>query len=98
MACSCDTSAYGRYNGRRVATIENYDGPTQNWAWGGCTDDVKFAYEQTKKFIQVDPTGPNKAVDLKMMIRQHNEEAGRLVSESRHITVMSFSSNYHPVN
>ena len=60
---------------------------TGDFMWGGCTDDVGFAYEETKKFIDVD-RGSNRVTDFRSMIVSHNQEAGRLVSGNLYLYIL----------
>jgi len=51
----------------------------KDWAWGGCIDDVAFAYAKSKQFIDVE-RNPHDGNDFRVMLQTHNYEAGRLVS------------------
>ena len=53
-------------------------------SWGGCGDDVEYAYGFAREFIDARErdtvlTGKSKTRDRKEM-NKHNNEAGRLVS------------------
>ena len=50
----------------------------EDWTWGGCTDDVAFAYAKSKQFIDVAPNA-RRGSHFRTMLRSHNYEAGRLV-------------------
>uniref|UniRef100_A0AAU7EBH2 Protein Wnt n=1 Tax=Terebratalia transversa TaxID=34513 RepID=A0AAU7EBH2_TERTR len=63
LQCSCDSSL------KDVAV----DG---EWVWGGCSDNVVFGYRKSKDFM--DARRKKRRKDFREMIRQHNNEAGRL--------------------
>lgn len=46
------------------------------WSWGGCSDDIVYGYNKSKQFTK------NKHIssDIKELVRNHNNEAGRMVS------------------
>lgn len=67
LQCSCDT-------GRPSEPPSN----GENWVWGGCADDVGFAYTKSKEFVDVERKHGN---DFGIVLQHHNYEAGRLVSE-----------------
>lgn len=48
----------------------------QMWQWGGCSDDIEYGYKKSQRFTK------NKHIssDIKELVRNHNNEAGRLVS------------------
>ena len=48
------------------------------WEWGGCTDDVAFAYVKSKQFVDLERDARS-VNDFRMMLQSHNYEAGRLV-------------------
>lgn len=50
----------------------------EDWRWGGCLDDVAFAYAKSKEFIDVERNA-HRGSDFRTMIHSHNYEAGRLV-------------------
>ena len=52
-----------------------------DWVWGGCMDDVAFAYAKSKQFIDVEPNA-RRGSDFRTMLQSHNYEAGRLVSST----------------
>jgi len=49
-----------------------------DWTWGGCVDDVAFAYTKSKQFVDVEPNA-RRGNDFRTMLQSHNYEAGRLV-------------------
>lgn len=55
-----------------------------NWKWGGCSDDVDFGYKKSAQFMDVGlPKGEStRRVNGRTRILLHNNEAGRLVSDS----------------
>ncbi|KAJ6219048.1 hypothetical protein RDWZM_004860 [Blomia tropicalis] len=65
--CGCDETT------RRSKNVQH------NWEWGGCSDDIHYGAEFTKKFIDSveDPTTPDGLVNL------HNNEVGRRVIKSK---------------
>ncbi|XP_067935055.1 protein Wnt-6-like isoform X2 [Watersipora subatra] len=44
------------------------------WSWGGCSDDIIFGYNKSKQFTKT----KHISTDIKGLIRNHNNEAGRL--------------------
>ncbi|CAH1788770.1 unnamed protein product [Owenia fusiformis] len=63
MQCSCESE---------YRDISKDD----KWVWGGCGDNVKFGYIKSAEFMDARPK--KKRVDLRTLILQHNNEAGRL--------------------
>jgi len=61
------------------------------WTWGGCMDDVAFAYAKSKQFIDVERDA-RKGSDFRTMLQTHNYEAGRLVR------FIIFFAYYSPVS
>ena len=51
--------------------------PDGDFVWGGCADDVSYAYSTAKKFVDVDQAKLGR--DFHVMMQLHNNEAGRLV-------------------
>lgn len=66
LQCSCDS-------GRPSEPPSN----GENWVWGGCADDVGFAYTKSKEFVDVERKHGN---DFGIVLQHHNYEAGRLAS------------------
>ena len=50
----------------------------EDWTWGGCVDDVAFAYTKSKQFVDVE-RNTRTGSDFRAMLQSHNYEAGRLV-------------------
>ena len=50
------------------------------WEWGGCGDDVDFAYHKSKEFMDIS-NNARMPSDLNALVTLHNNEAGRLVSK-----------------
>lgn len=71
--------------GGEVGKADELSQTSGDFLWGGCTDDVGFAYEETKKFMEVDQNTNSKGNDFRAMIQKHNREAGRLVSAVKKI-------------
>ena len=61
-ACGCDS----RYKG-----VSN-----EGWQWGGCSDNVHFADQFSRKFVDAGEKGR----DFRTLVNLHNNEAGRAVS------------------
>lgn len=61
-ACGCDS----RYKG-----VSN-----EGWQWGGCSDNVHFADQFSRKFVDAGEKGR----DFRTLVNLHNNEAGRTVS------------------
>ena len=76
--CGCDETT------RRSKNVQH------NWEWGGCSDDIHYGAEFTKKFIDSveDPTTPDGLVNL------HNNEVGRRVCHS----CMHYCLQFHFLN
>ena len=64
--CGCDARMKGR--GQKPGEL--------SWEWGGCSDDFKYGYDFSKKFM--DPSNKEKSISVSMA--RHNNEAGRKVS------------------
>ena len=61
-ACGCDN----RYKG-----VSN-----EGWQWGGCSDNIHFADQFSRKFVDAGEKGR----DFRTLVNLHNNEAGRTVS------------------
>ena len=61
-ACGCDS----RYQGVSNA----------GWQWGGCSDNIHFADQFSRKFVDAGEKGR----DFRTLVNLHNNEAGRTVS------------------
>jgi hypothetical protein len=56
--------------------------PTEgDWEWGGCGDNVNFGFKKSRDFMDAPY---RKRSDIKTLVKLHNNDAGRLVSNSRH--------------
>lgn len=62
LACGCDS----RYKG-----VSN-----EGWQWGGCSDNIHFADQFSRKFVDAGEKGR----DFRTLVNLHNNEAGRTVS------------------
>lgn len=47
-----------------------------DWKWGGCSDNIEFGDEISRRYIDVLETGS----DARAIVNLHNNEAGRRVS------------------
>jgi len=65
-ACGCDS----RYKGVSNA----------GWQWGGCSDNIHFADQFSRKFVDAGEKGR----DFRTLVNLHNNEAGRTVSHWRY--------------
>nr|QDW65347.1 Wnt6 [Himerometra robustipinna] len=65
LQCGCDNSSNSIIQQTKNAT----------WLWGGCGDNVHFGYIKSIEFID---TQEKRRSDIKSLITQHNNEAGRL--------------------
>lgn len=65
-ACGCDS----RYKGVSNA----------GWQWGGCSDNIHFADQFSRKFVDAGEKGR----DFRTLVNLHNNEAGRAVSHQRY--------------
>ena len=48
---------------------------TEDWNWGGCSDNAKFGHKFSRKFVDI----LEKGKDFRYMLNLHNNEAGRVV-------------------
>lgn len=48
------------------------------WLWGGCSDNIKFGYKYARQFLDASEKGR----DQRFVMNLHNNEAGRLVSDT----------------
>jgi len=56
--------------------------PTEgDWEWGGCGDNVNFGFKKSRDFMDAPY---RKRSDIKTLVKLHNNDAGRLVSNSCH--------------
>lgn len=73
LECGCDKKVRGK--------VEKKD-KENGWEWGGCSDNVKYGYDFTRRFM--DPPRPRDTSDAKKMLTYslavHNNEVGRRVS------------------
>lgn len=60
----------------------------RDWIWGGCGDNIAYAYRFAKAFIDVrekEQSYPRHSAELaRMLMNLHNNRAGRLVSHTIH--------------
>lgn len=56
--------------------------PTEgDWEWGGCGDNVNFGFKKSREFMDAPY---RKRSDIKTLVKLHNNDAGRLVSNSHY--------------
>lgn len=65
----------GKIPGCGCAVIKKQRKPTDDWQWGGCSDNVKFGERETKRFIDK----LEKGNDARTAFNLHNNEVGRKV-------------------
>lgn len=65
----------GKIPGCGCAVIKKQKKPTDDWQWGGCSDNVKFGERETKRFIDK----LEKGNDARTAFNLHNNEVGRKV-------------------
>lgn len=58
---------------------KNFALPDGDWEWGGCGDNVHFGLRKSKEFL--DSIRYKRRSDIKTLVKLHNNNAGRLVSE-----------------
>lgn len=63
--------------GREPVTLPPSQAPTDRWQWGGCSDNVRFGLKKSREFMD---SRYRKRSDIKTLIKLHNHNAGRLVS------------------
>jgi hypothetical protein len=61
---------------------------TSRWKWGGCSHNLDFGIDFSRSFLD----SREKAGDIQSRINLHNNQAGRLVSETEVDTVYASSS------
>lgn len=54
-----------------------YPAGSQDWNWGGCSDNVGFGEQISKQYIDEMESGN----DARAVVNLHNNEAGRRVSD-----------------
>uniref|UniRef100_A0A8C2HVM0 Protein Wnt n=1 Tax=Cyprinus carpio TaxID=7962 RepID=A0A8C2HVM0_CYPCA len=65
--CGCDREKQGYYN------------QEEGWKWGGCSADIKYGIEFSRKFVDAREIKKN----ARRLMNLHNNEAGRKVLEER---------------
>ncbi len=79
--CGCVTlqSSSETYHDSPAEEVLIQASPVQDgrWEWGGCGDDVDFGYEKSRQFM--DTRQRKGRSDIRTLIDQHNNEAGRQV-------------------
>ena len=65
----------GKIPGCTCAVIKKQRKASDDWQWGGCSDNVKFGERETKRFIDKLETGN----DGRTAFNLHNNDVGRKV-------------------
>ncbi|XP_039279466.1 protein Wnt-6 isoform X2 [Nilaparvata lugens] len=65
----------------RSASTEVSNGVSMetDWEWGGCGDNVNYGYRKSRAFLDAPY---RKRTDIKSLVKLHNNDAGRLVSQA----------------
>lgn len=65
----------------------------ENWEWSGCDDNVNFGNRKSKDFLDA---RFRRRSDIKTLVKIHNNDAGRLVSELKvyYILILTFTNHY----
>lgn len=58
-----------------------------DFQWGGCSDNVHFGYKKSRDFFDA---LHRKRSDIKTLVKSHNNDAGRLVSNTEYLSVEEF--------
>lgn len=61
--------------------------PEGNWEWSGCSDNVMFGFHKSKEFLD---SRYRRRSDIKTLVKLHNNNAGRLVSDFSILFVVFF--------
>ena len=69
----------GKIPGCTCAVIKKPKRASDDWTWGGCSDNVKFGERETKRFIDK----LEKGNDARTAFNLHNNEVGRKVRETK---------------
>lgn len=65
----------GKIPGCLCAEVKKQRKPTDDWQWGGCSDNVRYGEKETKRFIDRLESGK----DARTAFNLHNNEVGRKV-------------------
>lgn len=55
--------------------------PEGDWQWGGCGDNVMYGFRKSKEFLD---SRYRRRSDIRTLVKLHNNNAGRLVSDKSH--------------
>lgn len=70
--CGCDREKQGYH-----------DQPEEGWKWGGCSADVKYGVEFSRRFVDAREIKKNS----RRLMNLHNNEAGRKASQKNDIRI-----------
>ena len=75
--CGCDREKQGYYN------------QEEGWKWGGCSADIKYGIEFSRRFVDAREIKKN----ARRLMNLHNNEAGRKVTQDNNVIVnVNFTS------
>ena len=74
---SCSDGKLGRKCGCDLKYIGMSD---EGWKWAGCSDDIDYGIEFSKKFVDARERGRKAENPARVLMNLHNNNAGRMVS------------------
>lgn len=67
--------------GRKCGCDQKYTGVAdEGWEWAGCSDDIDYGIEFSKKFVDARERGRKAENPARVLMNLHNNNAGRVVS------------------
>lgn len=63
--------------------MSRFTGGDKDWKWGGCSDNVEFGDDISRRYIDELETGN----DARAIVNLHNNEAGRRVGASKYYNI-----------